>query len=502
MDRLFDVFKPGSPLAMLPESVRARWIFTGLVILLCAIGNLPWHLDNYDQAKQAFVAYEIQNGGSPWFQHTPRGRTASKPPLAGWASLPVYWTTGSWDLAWRLPGFVCTLVLLGLLMREGQRLLPSAGALLAACAFGLNLLTPRIATLVRTDMMLTLWITVCGLLILRKVQTGSEWTSGERWAFFGAMTAALFTKGPILYAFLLPGMVAFAWLGPKGRKHLVWSGWWTWVIPLMLFLAWGVAGLVTNPEFYEEIVVREFFSRFDQSLKSHETRQPVWFYFPHLIHKFLPWSLLLIALPFFSKNVRKAVRENPAVLWLACWALGGLVLMTFVPSKRVDRIFPVIPPLCLLIVGMVSAFPWQGRIRALCGAAMVAGALFAGSYFVGIVIMGYRDGNDALVRFGREAAAKAAQHGKGRLGIVEGRDEGLAMYAGGLWGIHPNRALRWWTEGELDALLIPERRLKDHELAHLLPEPTLVSPKMPSTDKYLLFLRTPDSASQKVAPAQ
>jgi 4-amino-4-deoxy-L-arabinose transferase-like glycosyltransferase len=475
----------------LPGSPVARWVFLGLILLLCGIGNLPWHLDNYDQAKQAFVSYEIEQGGSPWFQHTPRGRIASKPPMAGWLSLPVYWVSGSWDLAWRLPGFLCTLVLLGLLIREGERIFPGAGGTLAACAFGLNLLTPRIATLVRTDMMLALFITVCGWLILKKIREGSPWTSAEKWLFFAMMSLALFTKGPILYAFLVPGMVAFAVLGPKDRKNLVWSGWWTWMIPLGFFVAWGVAGLITDKDFYEEIVVREFFSRFDQSLKSHETRQPFWFYFPHLLHKFLPWSLLMIALPVLSKNVRRVFREKPGILWLACWALGGLLLMTLVPSKRVDRIFPVIPPLCLLLVGMVSACRCGSRVLGWCGVAMVAGALFSGGYFFGIVWLGYRGDNATLVKFGREAAALAAGVGEGRLAVVEGRDEGLFMYAGVKEMIHPNRAIRFWQGGHIDALIIPERRLTEHNIRSQidLPAPALDAQKGTGGERYFLFLR-------------
>ena len=109
-------------------------------------------------------------------------------------------------------------------------MLPDCGTLLVICAFGLNLLTPRIATLVRTDMMLTLWITICGWLIYRKIDSGRPWTRSEKWAFFLAMLAALLTKGPILYAFILPGMAAFWFLGPKDRRSLVWSGWWTWLL--------------------------------------------------------------------------------------------------------------------------------------------------------------------------------------------------------------------------------------------------------------------------------
>ena len=475
-------------LSGLVTSKTAEHVLLLLVLGLCAIGNLPWHLDNYDQAKQAYVPYEIANGGDWWYQHTPHGKTATKPPLAGWLTLPFYWIIGSWNLAWRLPGYLCTLAMLWLLAREARRVLPDCGALLVICAFGLNLLTPRIATLVRTDMMLTLWITICGWLIYRKIDSGLPWVWSEKWAFFLAMLAALLTKGPILYAFILPGMAAFWFLGPKDRRSSVWSGWWTWLLPLTLFIAWLVIGCSTNPEFYNDVVIREFMSRFDQSLKAHEKQQPIWFYFPHLLHKFAPWSLLALALPIISGNVRRKIKSDPGTLWLACWALGGLLCMTFVPSKRVDRIFPVIPPLCLLFVSMVAACQCGKRVRAWCGAAVVVAALAVCGYFLIIVWIGYRDIDDALVRFGREVQAVTKKAGALKLGVVEGRDEPMVIYCGAARTLRPNSAMRAWSTGELDALVIPERRITNPDL---LPPPRLDSGPISKQNetRYLLFLR-------------
>lgn len=469
-------------LAALPTSQRVRFFVVALIVALCAFGNLPWTLDEYDQAKQAFVSYEIATGGDWLYQHTPRGQTATKPPLAGWISLALRTVGLPWDVAWRLPGFVCTLVLLGILLREGRRIDGDAGALIAAAAFGLNLLTPRISTLVRTDMMLTLWIFLCGWLIYRKIRDGTAWTTGERLAFAASMLAALLTKGPIIYAFLLPGLAAFLLLGPRGLRSRVWSGWWTWVLPLGVFVAWGLHGILTNEEFYRDVVVREFFSRFDQSLKSNERQQPIWFYFPHLIHKFLPWSLLLIALPIWSASVRKAIRDKPEILWLACWGLGALLCMTFVPSKRVDRIFPIIPPLVLLVTAMAAACQCGQRIRAVTGAALVAGILFAGGYFAGLVWLQYRDNDHHLVLLGRTVQSVASP---GRLGVVDGRDEGMVIYADGGRFLKAREAAARWAAGSLDALLVPEREL---EKLPDLPPPVLTAPGR-REERYFLFLR-------------
>ena len=103
--------------------------------------------------------------------------------------------------------------------------------------------------------------------------------------------------------------------------------------------------------------MREFVGRFGETI---HRPQPLYFYFPHLLHKFAPWSVLMIALALIdlrSRNwrLRGVFREmSPETFWLLCWSIGGLIVMSLIPSKRVDRIFPVIPPLCLLLAAQIS----------------------------------------------------------------------------------------------------------------------------------------------------
>ena len=47
---------------------------------------------------------------------------------------------------------------------------------------------------------------------------------------------------------------------------------------------------------------------------------------------------------------------SPDTFWLLRWALGGFIVMSLIPSKRVDRIFPVLPPLCLLLAVQVGSY--------------------------------------------------------------------------------------------------------------------------------------------------
>ncbi len=83
-----------------------------LLLALFLLRDLPWRLDEYDQAKQAFTSLEMIDGGAWWFQHTPGCRgLATKPPLVGWMSAAVYSLSGgNWEIAWRLPSLLATRV--------------------------------------------------------------------------------------------------------------------------------------------------------------------------------------------------------------------------------------------------------------------------------------------------------------------------------------------------------------------------------------------------------
>src|SRR5213596_2185563 len=157
------------------EDRRMLWIAAGVTILLFLVTNLPWQLDDYDQAKQAFTSFEMIKEGHWFYQQTPQERVATKPPLVGWVSAGLFALTRSWDVAWRLPSFLTAIALSILLYRAANSAYGSIAALIALSAFGLNLLSPRLATFVRTDMPLALVIFLIGLLIWKKSRCGDEW---------------------------------------------------------------------------------------------------------------------------------------------------------------------------------------------------------------------------------------------------------------------------------------------------------------------------------------
>src|ERR1700719_4261776 len=289
------------------ESKYTLWVVGTLAIILFLVTNLPWQLDDYDQAQQAFTSFEMIKEGHWFFQRTSHDKIAQKPPLVGWTSAATFAITRSWDIAWRLPSFLAAVVLATILFRAAIAAYGAAAALIALGAFGLNLLSVRLATLVRTDMPLALVIFLLGLLIWQKIRARESWQSREQWQMFALLTASMFIKGPIVFAFLLPGIVLFQWLAGKRSGANAWCGWWPWIASLALFSVWVICGIKLVPGFYEQVVMKEFLGRFSQTV---HRSQPVLFYLPHLLHKFAPWSVLILVLGVLSfRRTRLGIRN-------------------------------------------------------------------------------------------------------------------------------------------------------------------------------------------------
>ena len=382
----------------------------------------------------------------------------------------IFSITRSWDIAWRLPSFLAAIALAIILFRAAMTAYGAAAALIALGAFGLNLLSVRLATLVRTDMPLTLVIFLLGLLIWQKVRVREEWWPRDRWKMFALLTASMFIKGPMVFALLLPGIVLFQWLAGKRSSVNAWCGLWPWIASFALFSIWVICGIKFVPGFYEDVVMKEFLGRFSETV---HRPQPILYYLPHLLQKFAPWSVLILVLgalsfPRTRSGIRNLFREaDPDVLWLVCWSFGGFVVMSLVPSKRVDRIYPVVPPLCLLLaaqIGGSSRIKQVGeRVLQWSAATLLFSILFTGSYVIGKVLSDYRDNANHLEVFSRAVNEQAVAH-HWRYEVIPGGvtgSEGMLLYLQKLHFIKADEAVQEWNREALDALVVPKSKISE-----------------------------------------
>ncbi|MEP6822524.1 MAG: glycosyltransferase family 39 protein [Chthoniobacterales bacterium] len=446
------------------ERSETFWIVAILITVLFAARNYPFHLDDYEQAKQAFTSFEMVEQGHWLYQHTPNERIATKPPLVGWISAAIFELTRWWEIAWRLPSLAAAILLLAILARSVSAAYGSASGLLAMSAFGFNMLSPRLATLVRTDMVLALIVFLLGWRIWRKIRSDEEkWETRDRVMMFALLTASMLIKGPIVAAFLLPGMLLFHWLR-RNSKISAWFGWWPWLAALAVFGLWVAGGIAWVPDFYEQVVLREFAGRFSETV---HRPQPIYFYVPHLLHKFAPWSILMIALALVGwRSGSESFRERwralpPEMAWLICWVFGGLLVMSLVPSKRVDRIFPVVPPLCLLLAAQYArASAWKQRWSTL---AIAVAALGLTGYVASEIVGAVRSRENALAKFGEAVRSEATARGW-RYEVIGGKEEGLLLYLRKTHFSKRDQIIARWNAGELDALVLPAEELTDYSV--------------------------------------
>ena len=440
--------------------LETRWLLWAVAVFALALfsaANLPWHLDDYDQAKQAFTSFEMVKQGHWFYQHTPRARLATKPPLVGWVSTGFYEITRVWPLAWRLPSLLSAIAIAALIARNAKQAFGVAASVIGVSAFVFNLLTPRLATLVRTDMPLALIICAAGFFIWRHAHWARPWKTQERWLLFFLLTAGTLIKGPVVYAFILPGIVLYQfWCRKNGPSH-VWPGWWPWIASLALFLIWGLAGDRFIAGFHDQVVLHEFLGRFSET--EHQSK-PIYFYLPHLLQKFAPWSILILGIGWLQWRWRRENKTDPGMTWLICWIVGGLIVMSLVPSKRVDRIYPIIPPLCLLVAGQIS-IEWPNEMRRLIQQAAVVtlflAVICAGSYAAYKLTNAVHHHSDALVEFGKTVRQWAADD-DWRTAAVYGGDEGMILYLDQVSFTEKDAAISEWNAGKLDALVVARAR--------------------------------------------
>ena len=164
-----------------------------------------------------------------------------------------------------------------------------------------------------------------------------------------------------------------------------------------------------------------------------------------------------------SFKVGNVVRRiSPDMFWLMCWSLGGLIVMSLVPSKRVDRIFPVIPALSLLLAAQLAqSFRDERsmkRIMQWSALSLLFATLFTSTYTFSKVVTGYLHHRDSLVSFARAVRHESDAH-RWRYEVISiriGEDQGMLLYLQKPHFIfRPEEAAAEWNRGAVDALVAP-----------------------------------------------
>jgi 4-amino-4-deoxy-L-arabinose transferase-like glycosyltransferase len=232
---------------------------------------------------------------------------------------------------------------------------PGAGERLAwIAALGL-MATPLFQLLLRTTRMDHVFAALLlGSTLLLWRGLSAERPSGSVVAAGALAGLAALVKGPL--GLLLPYVGTVAWLLWEGRGARLLcrdvSG--GLLVALALVEAWGAAiVLVEGRPFLERLVTEQLVGR---AVDARQQPQPFWFYLPVLPLSLLPFSLLLVGVPWRRALAPRAwralwaarrERRSPRA-FLVLWPLGNLVLLSVFSSKLFIYVLPLLPPLLVL----------------------------------------------------------------------------------------------------------------------------------------------------------
>ena len=284
-----------------------------------------------------------------------------KPPLLFWTivltSLPFGDVT---EFSARAPSGVAALVTVLLTYLLARRLFgPGTGFWSALVLMTMGFFWSE-ARSVRTDMLLTFWMTVVLCAFWR-------WYESRRthWllVLYGAVTLGLYTKGPVALVFPALFILVFYWRRRQDRRALHWLLGFLmsiglvllWFIPARMALPAATetaAGASMGGEMFNQIVGR--------LVLGVSKAQPPWFYLYNIPFGMLPWGLFL---PWTIIYVWKQRREGEGMRLLLAWVIPAFVFFTLSVGKRHVYLLPIYPALAILTARSVVALVETGSAR-------------------------------------------------------------------------------------------------------------------------------------------
>jgi 4-amino-4-deoxy-L-arabinose transferase-like glycosyltransferase len=352
------------------------------IVLAATIGWRPLLLP--DEGRYVGVAWEMMRSGD-WITPTLNGLPYfHKPPLFYWLSGGAMSLFGWHEWAARLPpllggwlGAFSTFLFV-------RRWCDPRSARIAVLALVLQPLFFVGSQFANLDMLVAGCITATIVLLAHAAlsrEAGLAWR-GSLAAAYAAAAFGMLAKG--LIGVVLPGLVVVVWLlwlrKPRALLRLLWVP----GIAIFALLAgrWLVAMQLKFPEFFHYFIVVQHFERFADT--GFNNVAPVWFYVALLALAWLPFAPWLFGLRQARSLAGPDESQHRSIrLLLVVWVVAITAFFSIPASKLVGYIFPVLPPIAVLLafaLNRVGGFQrrsiplwrWVGpALAAIAGVALV-----------------------------------------------------------------------------------------------------------------------------------
>ncbi len=318
------------------------WLFAAIAAFYCiGLGIRPYLAPS--EARYIEIPLQMLATGDWITPHINGVKYFEKPPLFYWIEAAQIYFFGVGEFAARVPAMLCVVLTCLITYGMGRMLYGRLSGLLAACVLATCLLGYGLSRVAVLDVPVTLFITATmGCFLAAKYGKGKSvyWY----YAMYGCAALAMLTKG--LIGVVLPGLIVCLWMLLTRQWFILREA----RIPtgLLLFLAiaapWHVLVQQRNPEFMHFYFIHEHLERF--ATDEHKRNAPWWFFIAVTLAGLMPWTVFLPATLHSAWRQRKT---DARTLFLLLWAAVPLVFFSLSHSKLVPYIFPIFPPLALLL---------------------------------------------------------------------------------------------------------------------------------------------------------
>jgi len=357
----------------------AALLFGAFLLFVVNIG----HYDVWapDEPRYAEVAREMMMTHDYITPHLNGQRYQEKPPLLFWCIAAVSQPFGDVNaFSARFPSVLAGVLTLLFTFLLARRLFDDRTALwalivLATCSsFWWQARTGQI------DMLLTCCTTLALLVFWLWHEQRRIW-----WlvAFYGAITAAVYAKGPPGYIFPLLMVLAFFWKQKQERRkaHLILGSVAVWGLFLIWYFA-ANAGHKPVEGAHELTALQNIYRNTIGRLMGISKFDPwPWSYVISMSVDLLPWTLFF---PWAIPWVWRRRKDSVAMRLLLSWFVPGFVVFSILITKRSIYILPLYPVAAILIAASLidlmdsDRVVWRKRSAVVWGIALLvlAGAPF------------------------------------------------------------------------------------------------------------------------------
>ena len=334
-----------------PNTARFLLLLTLFGILYMAGLHKPVVID-YDEGFYAEISREMFTQNEYLVPSLNGENNFEKPPMLYWGQMLGYSLFGINAFGARFVNALAGIALVLLIFLIGQKPLGATTSFRASLILGSSIFFVYLSRIAMTDMLLTLFFTLCLYFAWKAIEQSSQNKSGTFYFWTACAFAgfAMLTKGAI--GILFPAITVFIYLVTIGRLRVLFQP--SWLIPGIIILitigfSWYLLLGFNHPEgfsFMKELFIKHHFQRFSKPMEGHSG--PIYFYLVVFLAGFMPWSAFT---PLAAYHSQYRDSSNERVRFLRFFLLFSLVTFIFfsiAATKLPNYICPALPGIALL----------------------------------------------------------------------------------------------------------------------------------------------------------